>query len=85
LRQWIRGHQESRRERNRKLIAKRTASTSPAGRISPRCCCAKAMRSEVKTNQEVFDLYLADNASASVERDRAGTGGRRAVAEMTAR
>jgi hypothetical protein len=43
------------------------------------------MRSEVKTNQEAFDLYLANNASASVERDRAGTGGRRAVAEMTAR
>ena len=55
FREWIRGHQESRRERNRKLIAKLNSlgveitmeevqalgKHLTGGRISPKCCCAR--------------------------------------------
>jgi predicted metal-dependent phosphoesterase TrpH len=80
FRQWIRGHQESRRERNRKLIAKLNSlgveialeEVQALGKhLTGRPHFAKVLlrKGYVKTNQEAFDRYLADNASASVERD----------------
>ncbi|HUK18942.1 MAG TPA: PHP domain-containing protein [Bryobacteraceae bacterium] len=80
FRQWIRGHQESRRERNRKLIAKLNSlgvditleEVQVLGKhLTGRPHFAKILlkKGYVKTNQEAFDRYLADNASASVERD----------------
>jgi predicted metal-dependent phosphoesterase TrpH len=80
FRQWIRGHQESRRERNRKLIAKLNSlgveitleEVQVLGKhLTGRPHFAKVLlrKGYVKTNQEAFDRYLADNASASVERD----------------
>jgi len=80
FRQWIRGHQESRRERNRKLIAKLNSlgleitleEVHLLGKhLTGRPHFAKVLvrKGYVKTNQEAFDRYLADNASASVERD----------------
>jgi 3',5'-nucleoside bisphosphate phosphatase len=80
FREWIRGHQESRRERNRKLIAKLNSlgveitmeEVQALGKhLTGRPHFAKVLlrKGYVKTNQEAFDRYLADNASASVERD----------------
>jgi 3',5'-nucleoside bisphosphate phosphatase len=80
FRQWIRGHQESRRERNRKLIAKLNSlgvditleEVQALGKhLTGRPHFAKVLlrKGYVKTNQEAFDRYLADNAQASVERD----------------
>jgi len=80
FRQWIQGHQESRRERNRKLIAKLNSlgveitleEVQALGKhLTGRPHFAKVLlrKGYVKTNQEAFDRYLADNASASVERD----------------
>jgi predicted metal-dependent phosphoesterase TrpH len=80
FREWIRGHQESRRERNRKLIAKLNSlgvditleEVQVLGKhLTGRPHFAKILlkKGYVKTNQEAFDRYLADNASASVERD----------------
>jgi len=80
FRQWIKGHQESRRERNRKLIAKLNSlgvditleEVQVLGKhLTGRPHFAKILlkKGYVKTNQEAFDRYLADNASASVERD----------------
>jgi hypothetical protein len=80
FRQWIRGHQESRRERNRKLIAKLNSlgveitleEVQVLGKhLTGRPHFAKILlrKGYVKTNQEAFDRYLADNASASVERE----------------
>jgi predicted metal-dependent phosphoesterase TrpH len=80
FRQWIEGHQESRRERNRKLIAKLNSlgveitleEVQALGKhLTGRPHFAKVLlrKGYVKTNQEAFDRYLADNASASVERD----------------
>jgi predicted metal-dependent phosphoesterase TrpH len=80
FRQWIKGHQDSRRERNRKLIAKLNSlgveitleEVQVLGKhLTGRPHFAKVLlrRGYVKTNQEAFDRYLADNASASVERD----------------
>jgi len=80
FRQWIRGHQESRRERNRKLIAKLNSlgvditleEVQVLGKhLTGRPHFAKVLlrKGYVKTNQEAFDRYLADNASASVERE----------------
>jgi len=80
FREWIRGHQESRRERNRKLIAKLNSlgvditleEVQALGKhLTGRPHFAKVLlrKGYVKTNQEAFDRYLADNASASVERE----------------
>jgi len=80
FRQWIQGHQESRRERNRKLIAKLNSlgveitleEVQALGKhLTGRPHFAKVLlrKGYVRTNQEAFDRYLADNASASVERD----------------
>ena len=80
FRQWIQGHQESRRERNRKLIAKLNSlgveisleEVQALGKhLTGRPHFAKVLlrKGYVKTSQEAFDRYLADNASASVERD----------------
>jgi hypothetical protein len=80
FREWIRGHQDSRRERNRKLIAKLNSlgveitleEVQALGKhLTGRPHFAKVLlrKGYVKTNQEAFDRYLADNASASVERD----------------
>jgi predicted metal-dependent phosphoesterase TrpH len=80
FRDWIRGHQESRRERNRKLIAKLNSlgvditleEVQVLGKhLTGRPHFAKVLlrKGYVKTNQEAFDRYLADNASASVERE----------------
>jgi len=80
FRQWIKGHQESRRERNRKLIAKLNSlgveitleEVQVLGKhLTGRPHFAKILlrKGYVKTNQEAFDRYLADNASASVERE----------------
>jgi predicted metal-dependent phosphoesterase TrpH len=80
FREWIRGHQESRRERNRKLIAKLNSlgveitmeEVQALGKhLTGRPHFAKVLlrKGYVKTNQEAFDRYLAGNASASVERD----------------
>ena len=80
FRQWIRGHQESRRERNRKLIAKLNSlgveitleEVQVLGKhLTGRPHFAKVLlrKGYVQTNQEAFDRYLADNAQASVERD----------------
>ena len=74
------GHQESRRERNRKLIAKLNSlgvditleEVQVLGKhLTGRPHFAKMLlrKGYVKTNQEAFDSYLADNASASVERE----------------
>jgi hypothetical protein len=71
------GHQESRRERNRKLIAKLNSlgveitleEVQVLGKhLTGRPHFAKALlrKGYVKTNREAFDRYLADNASASV-------------------
>jgi len=80
FRQWIKGHQDSRRERNRKLIAKLNSlgveitleEVQVLGKhLTGRPHFAKILlkKGYVKTNQEAFDRYLADNASASVERE----------------
>ena len=80
FRQWIKGHQDSRRERNRKLIAKLNSlgvditleEVQVLGKhLTGRPHFAKILlkKGYVKTNQEAFDKYLADNASASVERE----------------
>ena len=80
FRQWIRGHQESRRERNRKLIAKLNSlgveitleEVQALGKhLTGRPHFAKVLlrKGYVKNSQEAFDRYLADNAAASVERD----------------
>jgi hypothetical protein len=80
FREWIRGHQESRRERNRKLIAKLNSlgvditleEVQALGKhLTGRPHFAKVLlrKGYVKNNQEAFDRYLADNASASVERE----------------
>jgi predicted metal-dependent phosphoesterase TrpH len=80
FRQWIKGHQESRRERNRKLIAKLNSlgveitleEVQVLGKhLTGRPHFAKVLlqKGYVKTNQEAFDRYLADNASAAVERE----------------
>ena len=80
FRHWIKGHQESRRERNRKLVAKLNSlgvditleEVQVLGKhLTGRPHFAKILlkKGYVKTNQEAFDRYLADNASASVERD----------------
>src|ERR1019366_423240 len=71
FRQWIRGHQESRRERNRKLIAKLNSlgveitleEVQVLGKhLTGRPHFAKGLlrKGYVKTNQEAFDRYLAD-------------------------
>jgi predicted metal-dependent phosphoesterase TrpH len=76
----FKGHQDSRRERNRKLIAKLNSlgveitleEVQVLGKhLTGRPHFAKILlrKGYVKTNQEAFDRYLADNASASVERD----------------
>jgi predicted metal-dependent phosphoesterase TrpH len=80
FRQWIKGHQDSRRERNRKLIAKLNSlgvditleEVQVLGKhLTGRPHFAKILlrKGYVKNNQEAFDRYLADNASASVERE----------------
>src|SRR5579863_2235780 len=80
FRQWIRGHQESRRQRNIALIAKLQSlgvdinleEVQVLGKhLTGRPHFAKVLlrKGYVQTNQEAFDRYLADNAQASVERD----------------
>jgi len=80
---WIRGHQESRRQRNIVLIAKLQAlgvdiameEVQALGKhLTGRPHFAKVLlrKGYVRTNQEAFDRYLADNASAAVEREEPG-------------
>jgi predicted metal-dependent phosphoesterase TrpH len=80
FRHWIRSHQESRRQRNRDLIAKLQAlgvdisleEVQDLGRnLTGRPHFAKVLlrKGYVATHQEAFDRYLADNAQASVERE----------------
>jgi hypothetical protein len=80
FREWIRGHQESRRQRNLVLIAKLQSlgvditleEVQALGKhLTGRPHFAKVLlrKGYVRTNQEAFDRYLADNAAASVERE----------------
>ncbi|MCU1274814.1 MAG: hypothetical protein JWO48_2245 [Bryobacterales bacterium] len=80
FRDWIRGHQESRRQRNMVLIAKLQSlgldisleEVQALGKhLTGRPHFAKVLlrKGYVRTNQEAFDRYLADNAAASVERE----------------
>lgn len=80
FRDWIRGHQESRRQRNIVLIAKLQSlgvdialeEVQALGKhLTGRPHFAKVLlrKGYVRTNQEAFDRYLADNAAASVERE----------------
>ena len=80
FREWIRGHQESRRQRNLVLIAKLQSLgvditleevQSLGKHLTGRPHFAKVLlrKGYVRTNQEAFDRYLADNAAASVERE----------------
>jgi predicted metal-dependent phosphoesterase TrpH len=80
FRDWIRGHQESRRQRNLALIAKLQSlgvditleEVQALGKhLTGRPHFAKILlrKGYVRTNQEAFDRYLADNAAASVERE----------------
>jgi hypothetical protein len=80
FRVWLRRHQESRRQRNIALIAKLQSlgveitleEVQAIGRnLTGRPHFARVLiqKGYVSTRQEAFDLYLADNAQASVERD----------------
>jgi predicted metal-dependent phosphoesterase TrpH len=83
FRQWIVGHQESRRKRNVDLVEKLRALgleiTLPevsqlGGNLTGRPHFAELLlrKGYVRTKQEAFDLYLADDARAAVERDEPG-------------
>jgi 3',5'-nucleoside bisphosphate phosphatase len=80
FREWIRGHQESRRQRNLVLISRLQSLgvditleevQSLGKHLTGRPHFAKVLlrKGYVRTNQEAFDRYLADNAAASVERE----------------
>ncbi len=83
FRSWILGHQESRRKRNHELVEKlrgfgfdiTLAEVSRlGGKLIGRPHFAELLlqKGYVKNRQEAFDLYLADNAGAAVERDEPG-------------
>lgn len=80
FRAWIRGHQESRRQRNLNLITKlnslgveitleevQVLGQHLTGR--PHFAQVLLQKGYVRTRQEAFDRYLADNAQAAVERE----------------
>jgi predicted metal-dependent phosphoesterase TrpH len=83
FRQWIKGHQDSRRESQTDSLGVEITleEVQVLGKhLTGRPHFAKILlkKSYVKTNQEAFDKYLADSASASVEREEpelAGAGG----------
>jgi 3',5'-nucleoside bisphosphate phosphatase len=83
FRTWILGHQESRRKRNRDLIVKLQGFgfditleevSKLGGKLTGRPHFAEYLlrKGYVKNRQEAFDLYLADNAQAAVEREEPG-------------
>lgn len=83
FRSWILGHQESRRKRNHELVEKlrgfgfdiTLAEVSRlGGKLIGRPHFAEFLlqKGYVRNRQEAFDLYLADNAGAAVERDEPG-------------
>jgi 3',5'-nucleoside bisphosphate phosphatase len=80
FRNWLLRHQASRQQRNLDLIAKLNSlgvditleEVQALGRnLTGRPHFAKILlkKGYVKTNQEAFDLYLADDARATVERE----------------
>ena len=80
FREWLLQHQASRRQRNLDLIAKLNSlgvditleEVRALGRnLTGRPHFAKILlkKGYVKTNQEAFDVYLADDARAAVERE----------------
>lgn len=80
FREWLLRHQESRRARNISLIAKlqslgvdiSLAEVEALGRnLTGRPHFARILVSKgyVRTRQEAFDVYLADDAQAAVERE----------------
>ena len=80
FREWLLRHQASRRQRNLDLIAKLHSlgvditleEVQALGRnLTGRPHFAKILlkKGYVKTNQEAFDVYLADDARAAVERE----------------
>jgi len=83
FREWIVGHQESRRKRNVELVEKlrgfgfeiTLAEVSKlGGKLTGRPHFAEFLlrKGYVKNRQEAFDLYLADTAQAAVEREEPG-------------
>lgn len=83
FREWIVGHQESRRRRNDELIKKLRGFgfditleevSRLGGKLTGRPHFAEALlrKGYVKNRQEAFDLYLADHAQAAVEREEPG-------------
>jgi predicted metal-dependent phosphoesterase TrpH len=83
FRDWLCSQQESRRERNRVLIARLqelgVAITlgeveEIGGSLTGRPHFARILQQKgyVQSRQEAFDLYLADDAKAGVERDEPG-------------
>ncbi len=80
FREWLLKHQASRRRRNLDLVAKLNSlgvditleEVQALGRnLTGRPHFAKILLAKgyVRTNQEAFDVYLADDARASVERE----------------
>jgi hypothetical protein len=80
FRQWLRSHQESRRQRNRDLIAKlqslgvditleevQVLGRNLTGR--PHFAQVLLKKGYVSSMQEAFDVYLADWAKAAVDRE----------------
>jgi predicted metal-dependent phosphoesterase TrpH len=83
FRQWIVGHQDSRRKRNLDLVEKLrglglditlTEVSKLGGNLTGRPHFAEMLlrKGYVRNKQEAFDLYLADDARAAVERDEPG-------------
>ncbi len=81
FRDWLRNWQESRRRRNVELIAKLQSlgldlrleeAQALGGNLTGRPHFAQVMvrKGYVKTIQQAFDLYLADDAKAAVHRDQ---------------
>lgn len=83
FREWLGCHQESRRARNRSLIARLQELgvsitlcevEAIGGSLTGRPHFARILQQKgyVQSRQEAFDKYLADNAQAGVERDEPG-------------